>query len=111
MSINDCFNSSEAMISDVSSVVNDYLFSEKPFAMVAVSQAAKGFSRSFPVAQAGYVIDGFSGTLRDLDPVLDDLLGADPKAARRRELKTYYLGDIPTDGYADHFVETLRSYC
>ena len=32
----DCMNSSDAMICDVSSVVSDYLFSGKPFAMVAV---------------------------------------------------------------------------
>jgi hypothetical protein len=109
MSINDCFNASDAMVADVSSVVNDYLYSLKPFAMVAVSEPVAGFDDSFPVARAGYVIDG-GGSLRGLDEVLDNLLGADPRLADRRRLKAYYLGDFPPEGYADHFVEALRRY-
>src|SRR5690606_7646724 len=33
MSIVDCFNRADVLISDVSSVVSDFLFSEKPFAI------------------------------------------------------------------------------
>ncbi len=48
MSVFDCFNVSDAMISDVSSVVSDYLISDKPFAMAAVSTPVEDFGEEFP---------------------------------------------------------------
>ncbi|MEU6020165.1 CDP-glycerol glycerophosphotransferase family protein [Micromonospora sp. NPDC047134] len=110
MSVVDCFNASDAMVSDVSSVVADYLYSEKPFAMVAVSTPADRFTDAFPLARAAYVIDAHTGRLSGLDLVLDDLLGSDPLAATRHDLKKYYLGDIPAEGYAQHFLDEANSY-
>ena len=40
------------MVSDVSSVVSDYLFSGKPFAMIAVPAPPPLFEQEFPVAGA-----------------------------------------------------------
>ncbi len=110
MSVVDCFNASDAMVSDVSSVVADYLYSEKPFAMVAVSTPAERFTDAFPLARAAYVIDAHSGRVTNLDPVLDELLGSDPLAAIRHDLKKYYLGDIPSEGYAQHFIDEANRY-
>ena len=77
-SIVDCINTSDAMISDVSSVVSDYLFSGKPFALVAVPAPPEEFVRDFPVAAGSYVVDG---QLTNLDDVLALMLGADPQDA------------------------------
>ena len=46
------------MVSDVSSVVSDYLFSGKPFAMIAVPAEPEVFVVEYPVARASYVILG-----------------------------------------------------
>ncbi|MEG3635942.1 CDP-glycerol glycerophosphotransferase family protein [Micromonospora palythoicola] len=105
MSVVDCFNASDAMVSDVSSVVADYLYSEKPFAMVAVSTSAVTFTDEFPLGRAGYIIDAHSGRVQGLDVILDDFLGADPLAPIRHDLKKYYLGDIPPERYAQHFLD------
>ncbi|RZU75915.1 CDP-glycerol:poly(glycerophosphate) glycerophosphotransferase [Micromonospora kangleipakensis] len=110
MTVADCFNASDAMVSDVSSVVADYLYSEKPFVMVAVSVPAAQFPEAFPLARAGYVIDAYGGRLQGLDAALDDLLGSDPLATTRHELKKYYLGDIPADRYAQHFLDEASRY-
>jgi hypothetical protein len=110
MSINDCFNASDAMIADVSSVVNDYLYSLKPFAMVAVGESAAAFDVAFPVSRAGYVIDARRGLASGIDEAMDNLLGHDPRAAVRRELRAYYLGDFPPDSYAQRFVNAFREY-
>ena len=56
-SIVECINTSDAMISDVSSVVSDYLFSGKPFALIAVPTTPEQFVREFPVAEGSYVVD------------------------------------------------------
>ena len=68
MSVTDCFNVSDAMVSDVSSVVADYLYSEKPFAMVSVLTPAADFPKEFPLARASYVIDAHRKRLRAWTP-------------------------------------------
>ena len=110
MTVVDCFNASDAMVSDVSSVVGDYLYSEKPFAMVAVSEGAEEFVREFPVARAAYVLEARDGRLRELEATLDAMLGPDPMREQRRSLKTYYLGDIPAEHYAERFLDEARRY-
>ncbi|MEA4945316.1 MAG: CDP-glycerol glycerophosphotransferase family protein [Propionicimonas sp.] len=110
MSLFDCFNASDAMVSDVSSVVSDYLASGKPFAMAAVSAHGEAFAREFPQSAAGYVFDVATGSVPGFDQVLDAMLGADPKQATRDELRVYYLGDSPAGKVADRFIQTARSY-
>ena len=94
------------MVSDVSSVVSDYLFSGKPFAMIAVPAEPEAFVEEFPVARASYVVHG---DLTDLDRQLDLLLGADPLAAQRAAIRVDYLGDFPAHDYADAFVNAVRT--
>lgn len=97
----ECINSSDAMISDVSSVVSDYLYSGKPFAMVAVSATGDDFLSQYPIAQAAYVLEA---DLSNVGELLDRLLRCDPLQGRRLELRADYLGDFPAEGYADHFI-------
>ncbi|MFV0374961.1 CDP-glycerol glycerophosphotransferase family protein [Microbacterium sp.] len=106
MTIFDCFNGSDAMISDVSSIVTDYLFSEKPLAMVAVNTPAARFRESYPVAAAAYVIDAESP---DVTTVLDQMLGDDPLRPVRASSRAYYLGDFPREGYVDNFLRAARA--
>ncbi len=101
----DCINVSDAMVSDVSSVVSDYLFSGKPFAMVAVPAEPAAFVAEFPVAAASYVV---RGDLDDLEPQLTAMLGLDPRRSGRLALRADYLGDFPVEHYADAFVEAVR---
>jgi hypothetical protein len=108
MSLFDCANAVDAMISDVSGVASDFLYSEKPFALTnMLGESAEEFERSFPLSRAAYVIDSDAS---NLDEVLDQLLGTDPLATKRREVKTYYLGDFSEDNYADGFVQAARAY-
>ncbi len=73
-----CFNHSDALITDVSSVASDFLASGKPMAMVAIRQpTALAFRREVPMARVAYVI---KPDLSTLESTLDDLLGADPLA-------------------------------
>jgi CDP-glycerol glycerophosphotransferase (TagB/SpsB family) len=105
MSVEDCFNASDAMVSDVSAVVSDYLHSDKPFAMVSVGRTPQQLLVDAPAARAAYVI---KDDLSNLSQMCDDLLGADPLAAVRNETKIYYLGDFPDENYADGFLFAAR---
>jgi CDP-glycerol glycerophosphotransferase (TagB/SpsB family) len=105
MSVEDCFNSSDAMVSDVSAVVSDYLHSGKPFAMVSVGRTPEQLLIDAPAARAAYVV---RDDLSNLADVCEDLLGADPLAQVRQETKIYYLGDFPDENYADGFLAAAR---
>lgn len=110
MTVSDCFNAADAMFSDVSSLVSDFLSSGKPFAMAAVSAHGDAFVDEFPLAQAAYVFDMIEGRAVGLDALLDDLLGADSILERRRELRDYYLGSAPAQDMVEHFVSTARRF-
>lgn len=97
----ECMNLSDAMISDVSSVVSDYLYSGKPFAMTAVSAQGADFVAEYPIARASYVLNG---DLSNLEDVLDSILVSDPDRQNRLKYRSYYLGDFPDEGYSDNFV-------
>jgi CDP-glycerol glycerophosphotransferase (TagB/SpsB family) len=107
MSLEDCFNTSDAMIADVSAVLSDFLYSEKPFAIVAMGGSSEELVADAPVAVAAYVL---TGDLANLDEVLDDLLVSDSLRAQRRETKTYYLGDASPDQYVEAFFTTARRH-
>ena len=104
-SILDCINDSDAMVSDVSSVVSDYLFSGKPFVMIAIPTEPDAFVVEYPVARASYVV---RADLADVDVQLERMLGADPLAQQRADIRADYLGDFPADTYASAFVDAVH---
>jgi CDP-glycerol glycerophosphotransferase (TagB/SpsB family) len=105
MSLPECFNLSDAMIADVSAVVSDYLFSSKPFAVVAMGSTSERLVETAPVAAAAYII---SESLEDLDESLQNLLVDDPLAEQRRSTRTYYLGNFDSADYAEGFLRAAR---
>lgn len=110
MSVVECFNASDAMISDVSSLVSDFLFSGKPFAMAAVSAHGEQFREEFPLAAAAYVFDASEGAVEGLSETLDAMLGSDPLAAERDRLRSYYLGPDAHGAGAERFLSAARSF-
>ena len=93
----DCFNASEAMVSDISSVVSDYIASGKPYAVTDSAElGAEEFRRQNTAVRAAVILtNDAAGVEQLLDAVRDP--AADPLAADRKELKEYLLGpDEPT---------------
>ncbi|GAA1775880.1 CDP-glycerol glycerophosphotransferase family protein [Luedemannella helvata] len=105
MSLADCVNASDALVADVSSVVTDYLYSGRPFAITDMAGAGAALSSTFPLSRIGYVIDA---ELTTLEHVLDAMLGPDPLAEQRLDARAYYLGDFPAKAYERVFLETVR---
>lgn len=101
----ECMNLADATICDVSSIASQFLYTGKPYAITDMVTPDGGFTGSLPLARGGYVIHRDGGNLAQ---VLDDLLDRDPRADARRELRSYYLGDFPTDRYADAFLTEVR---
>ncbi|WP_432109753.1 hypothetical protein [Streptomyces sp. AA1529] len=87
-----CFNEADVLVSDVSSVVSDYLSSEKPYAVVNTSGMDEdGFRRAFPTVRAATVLGpdgaGVPALLRTVRHPEEDAL-----AAARAALKVRLLG-------------------
>lgn len=108
-SLVDCFNASDALISDVSSVVTDFLYSEKPFAVVAMrpGMSEEELIVELPLAAGGYMLPA---NMPKANRVLDELLRTDTRAKIRKDLKSYYLGDFSPQNYADGFLDAARRY-
>ena len=110
MSVFDCFNAADAMVSDVSSVASDFLFSGKPFSMVATSTHGEEFLEEFPLAAAAYVFDVIDGRTVGMEQALDDLLGEDSLQEKRLSLRSYYLGESNSENCAEPFIRAARSF-
>ncbi|MEU2783277.1 hypothetical protein [Streptomyces sp. NPDC007110] len=93
----DCFNVSDAMVSDISSVVSDFIASGKPYAVTDSAElGVEEFKRQNTAVRAATILSNRAEPLGELlDAVRDP--SADPLAADRTELKRYLLGpDEPT---------------
>ncbi|MEV7070365.1 hypothetical protein ACIQJT_06700 [Streptomyces sp. NPDC091972] len=93
----DCFNVSDAMVSDISSVVSDFIASGKPYAVTDSAElGVEEFKRQNTAVRAATILSNGAGELGELlDAVRDP--AADPLAEDRTELKQYLLGpDEPT---------------
>lgn len=91
MSLVETLNLADVLVSDVSSVVSEWLATGRPYAMVSTRLPTAEFSEAYPIAAAGYVL---GPDLGNLDAVLDDLLDADPKRADREQMRERVLGGL-----------------
>ncbi|MER5193287.1 hypothetical protein ACWD3J_02490 [Streptomyces sp. NPDC002755] len=93
----DCFNACEAMVSDISSVVSDFIASGKPYAVADSAElGAEEFRRQNTAVRAAVILGNDAAELDQLLDAVRDPAG-DPLAKDRKELKDYLLGpDEPT---------------
>ncbi|MDT9682981.1 hypothetical protein RND61_13000 [Streptomyces sp. TRM76323] len=93
----DCFNESDGMVSDISSVVSDYIASGKPYAVTDSAElGADEFRRQNTAVRAAVVLSNSAVELDELLAAVADP-AADRMAEERRALKRYLLGpDEPT---------------
>ncbi|MET8285617.1 hypothetical protein ACGFWD_11205 [Streptomyces sp. NPDC048448] len=103
----DCFNVSDAMVSDISSVVSDFIASGKPYAVTDSAElGVEEFKRQNTAVRAAVIL---SNSAAELDELLAGVVdpSADALATDRRELKRYLLGpDEPTS--IDQFNGAVR---
>jgi hypothetical protein len=92
-----CFNRADLLITDVSSVVADFMASGKPYVVTnGANLSDEEFRRKNPSASAAYLLgrdcSGLAGILTAVSGDGDDVM-----APRRRELKRYLLGSDESD--------------
>ncbi|WDV51631.1 hypothetical protein PV963_15235 [Streptomyces coeruleorubidus] len=88
----DCFNVSDAMVSDISSVVSDFIASGKPYAVTDSAEVGvEEFKRNNTAVRAAVILSNSAAELGELLGAVRDP-AADPLAEDRKELKQYLLG-------------------
>ncbi|MDQ0786956.1 hypothetical protein [Streptomyces sp. B3I8] len=105
-----CFNEADLLVSDVSSVVSDWLSSEKPYAVANTSGLPEeAFREAFPTVSAGVVLtpdaDGVQGLLESVRHPEKDAF-----TAARAELKVQLLGPSEPPSLV-RFNEAVRALC
>jgi hypothetical protein len=94
--LNECFNHADLLISDISSVVADFIASGKPYVVTNPGGAGEDeFRTQFPTAAAGYLLGADCAELPDI--LAHAATPGDRLAAARRELKSYLLGPDDPD--------------
>jgi hypothetical protein len=94
-SLYDCFNHSDLMVADISSVLSDFISSEKPYVVPNLTGLDDdAFRELFPSTREAYLLDPAG---EQIEAILDLVRSSDPLAARRRDLKHYLLGPDEPD--------------
>ncbi len=87
----DCFNQTDLLISDISSVVSDFVQSQRPYVVANPSGLPEDdFRRNFPTSRGAYLLSRDCGELEKI--VALTRAGDDPMTEARRDLKVYLLG-------------------
>ena len=105
MSLIDCINAADVMVTDASGAASDWLYSEKPYAITDVLGLGDKLADELPLAKGAYVIDSDG---RNLAQVCEQLLETDSLASARLKIKTYYLGEFSADEYVEVFAAAAR---
>ncbi|MET7453299.1 hypothetical protein ABZT03_15665 [Streptomyces sp. NPDC005574] len=88
----DCFNVCDGMVSDISSVVSDFIASGKPYAVTDSAElGVEEFKRQNTAVRAAVILSNGAAELDALLAAVRDP-ASDPLAADRGELKQYLLG-------------------
>jgi hypothetical protein len=104
-SLFECFNESDVLISDVSSVTADYLMSQKPMVIYNYLGDDESFLKNFPVASFAYVVNKDLGNFQE---TLDNMFMTDSMASARARGKVHVLGDFPAEEAANRFVAAIK---
>ncbi|WP_442933323.1 CDP-glycerol glycerophosphotransferase family protein [Micromonospora psammae] len=105
----DCFNQTDLLISDVSSVVSDFVQSQRPYVVANPGGLSEDeFRRDYPTSRAAYLLSRDCGELEKIVAVTR--AGDDPMTEARRELKTYLLGPAEANPM-DRFREEIARLC
>ncbi|MYR62250.1 hypothetical protein GTY54_40640, partial [Streptomyces sp. SID625] len=88
----DCFNVADAMVSDISSVVSDYIASGRPYAVTdSAGLGPEEFKRQNTAVRAAVILSNDAAELDELLAAVRDP-AADRLAEDRKELRRYLLG-------------------
>jgi hypothetical protein len=103
----EAINLSTAMISDISGIVSDWLFSLKPYLLVSMDHSAKVFTSRYPVAKGGLVLD--SQKAKAIEEKVEALLQKDALLGERKIMREYYFEGPNDKDLTKRFVAAIKA--
>jgi hypothetical protein len=102
-----CFERTDLLLADISSVTTDFLAADRPYAVLNVTGMSDDqFREDSPVASGGFVVGQAD---RNLDEIIVAARGGpDPTASARQRARTYLLGPRTDDPTANLRAELDR---
>lgn len=102
-SLHDAMNWSDMLITDISSVLNEYLVTDKPIVICDPWTTPEDeFTAANPSSRAAYILQDAT----ELKDMVDDIATNDPLREQRAKTRVYSLSDFP-DGSFKTFVSEL----
>lgn len=103
--LSSCFEQSDALVADVSSVVSDWLALDRPLALTNPEGLdAAEFGERFPSSRAGLLV---GPDLAGLDALVADLLGRQDRTRAQRSVEREHLLGTPPETGAERFRAAL----
>jgi hypothetical protein len=104
----ECFNDADLLVADISSVLSDFIYSEKPYAVPNLTGLSDAeFRVQYPSAGTAYLLDADGDGIA---AILALVRGDDPLAAERRTLKHYLLGPAEPSSMARFIAAVDTAY-
>lgn len=108
--INDCSNYVDLLVGDLSSVVYDFLYSEKPMLLVAINKTLEEFKNEFAITKGSYVIDEeLTNYQESIKSALSETESDGKILDERHKTCKFVLGDFDQKNYADGFLKAARN--
>ncbi len=106
LTLYECFDQAHLLISDISSVVTDFLYTERPLVTSNPRRLDREtYLRTFPTQAASYIVER---DLSNLAAIVSDVLAGDSLREQRVAMKKYVLGDLPQGPTAAFVAEAGR---
>ncbi|MEO0313392.1 MAG: hypothetical protein RL140_622 [Actinomycetota bacterium] len=103
LTVTECINLCDVMISDLSGIVSDWLYSLKPYLLVSMDESAAKFTKRYPIAEGATV-------LTQADGLTEALLSDDAKlAAKRKQVRSYYIAGADKGKPSELFMKATRA--
>lgn len=101
--VSQVVNLSDVLISDISGIVSDWLYSLKPYLLVSMDETPARFTKRYPIAEGGRV-------LTQKDGLTNELLADDPKLfAARKKVRAYYIAGADTQKADALFMKATKA--
>ena len=101
--IHECMNRSDLMLTDISSVLNEYLVTRKPMILMNARGYASGaLEKTFPSTRACYILNPDDSVVE----VLEQLKGEDTKRDDRNAVRARSLSEFP-EGALKQFEQVI----
>lgn len=104
VNIHELFNRSDALISDISSVASDYLFTEKPFALVDSQEYNNKIYHRFPLSRASYIV---TKNMNNISNIIDELCNTDSMMEQRIFMKGQYIFQSDSLSQFEQFKQSI----